>query len=144
MQFITCLMPALPASVIQGSADYLRLRSSETSDTYEGPNFSPEKCLKEYHILDSVRKQFWSTLFLFEMDQNCSFEQFESGPKVLFQRQKTLFLFKISDRVSIWSTLKLFEIAILVHFEQKLGGSKLNFLKHFSGPKFGPRCNSDT
>ena len=105
--------------------------------------------------------QFRSTLFIFEMDQMCNFEQFESGPKLQFdtwseiqKRNKVFFFPKLHIcsrsrvRVQFWSTFKLFDIAILVRFEQKIVWTKIEFsnqiqhvilnsFKYFSG-KFGP------
>ena len=55
----------------------------------EGRDFSPEKCLEDSDCLVShvgfySKLQFRSTLFVFEMNQNCSFVQFVSGPNLQF------------------------------------------------------------
>jgi len=44
--------------------------------------------------------QFWSTVFFFEVDWNCRFELFESGPKL-----------------QIWTVQIKFPVAILVHLQ---------------------------
>ena len=66
------------------------------------------------------KMQFWSTLFLFEMDQNCDFEQFESGPKLQFDT---------------WSEPK----RDLDQFRKRL-----NFRDHVSNCNFDPLSNCST
>ena len=89
---------------------------------------------------------FWATLFLFEMDQNCRFELFQSGPKLPIRTEIDSFsLRKFWSRVQLqfWSTFKYFYPKwTKIAFSKQTEHVILNSFKHFSGPKSCPNSRT--
>ena len=111
-------------------------------DICGGPNFVPEKCLKEFSITCLIC--FWSILFLIEMSQNFNCEQFESGSNLQFdtwlefskRNEESLSLFNHNfepDRTEI----RFIKIAFACQIQQVI----LNSFEYFPWRKIGPRHN---
>ena len=49
-----------------------------------GPDFGPEKCLKEFTCWIYVADIILAQSFTLNLDRNGTFQQFENGPKLQF------------------------------------------------------------